>query len=190
MRLDDTLTTFPKNKKTMKKAIYTMMAIAAMASVAVAGQSYKSVKQVVEPEPAAPCIDGGEFILGLFAGAAIIDDTLEGYDDSFAGGAELLYALTRNFVLGAEYYAFSSEPAHAYNGVLQVRFPVDCFAPYVFGTAGGLVDGENNFTVGGGAGLEYRISNGLGLFTDGRYVYGDDGDETHVFVRAGLRFAF
>lgn len=174
----------------MKKTVLSIMAIAAMASVAMAGQSYKSVKEVIAPEPAAPCIDGGEFILGLFAGAAIVDDTLQGYDDSLAGGAELLYAVTRNIVVGAEYYAFSSEPAHAYNGVLQVRFPIDCFAPYVFGTVGGLVDGENNFTVGGGAGLEYRIANGIGLFSDGRYVYGDDGDETHVFVRAGVRFAF
>lgn len=174
----------------MKKTIHIMMALTAMASVAMAGQSYKSVKEVVDPEPMVPCIDGGEFILGLFAGGAIVDDTIQGYDDSFAGGVELLYAVTRNVVIGAEYYAFSSEPAHAYNGVLQLRFPIDCFAPYVFGTVGGLTDGNNNFALGGGGGLEYRVTKGIGLFTDGRYVYADDGDETHVLVRAGVRFAF
>ena len=176
----------------MKKTIYSVLATLAICAVAFGGQDYKSMKEVVEPAPPpAPCIEGGEFILGLFGGYVHTDDSLQGYnEDSFAGGAELLYAVTRNLVLGAEYYAFSDEPAHAYNGVVQVRFPIDCFSPYVFDTVGGIVDGDNVFAVGGGAGFEYRITNGFGVFTDGRYVYGDSGDETSVFVRGGIRFAF
>ncbi|MFQ3577687.1 MAG: hypothetical protein SNJ52_01575 [Verrucomicrobiia bacterium] len=177
----------------MKKLVLTLTATVAAASLAVAGSGFdgKSSKSFKGGVPAPqPCFSAGEAIFGLFGGYAIVDSTNEGYDDSFAGGAELLYAVTNNVVIGAEYYAFSSEPAHAYNGVLQLRFPTDCLAPYVFGTVGGIVDGENVFSVGGGAGLEYRLSPQIGLFGDGRYVYGDGGDETSVFVRAGLRFAF
>ncbi len=178
----------------MKKILLSLSATVAAASIAIAGPSSydgKSVKSYKQPvQTPAPCFSAGEAIFGLFGGYVFVDDSLEGYEDSLGGGAELLYAVTNNVVLGAEYYAFSSEPAHAYNGVLQLRFPMDCVAPYVFGTAGGLVNGKNNFTVGGGAGLEYRISPKLGIFGDGRYVYGDSGDETSIFLRAGLRFVF
>lgn len=176
----------------MKKLILTLTATAAAATLAVAGTSYdgKTASYKTPVQTPAPCFSAGEAIFGVFGGYVWVDDSAQGYDDSFSGGAELLYALTKNIVVGAEYYAFSDEPAHAYNGVLQLRFPIDCLAPYVFGTAGGLTDSENNFAVGGGAGLEYRVSPKLGIFGDGRYVYGDSGDETSVFVRAGLRFAF
>jgi len=177
----------------MKKIIVALTATVAAASLAMAGgydsKSGKNFKGEVAP-PVEPCFSAGEAIFGLFGGYAIVDDSLEGYEDSFGGGAELLYAVTNNLVIGAEYYAFSSEPAHVYSGVVQVRFPMDCVAPYVFGTAGGITDGTNNFAVGGGAGLEYRVSPKLGIFADGRYVYGDGGDETSIFARAGVRFAF
>ena len=175
----------------MKKFILTLTATLAAASLAVAGSDMKSSKnfknEVAAPEP---CFSAGEAIFGLFGGYVFVDESLEGYDDSFGGGAELLYAVTNNIVVGGEYYAFDDKPTHAANAVVQVRFPMDCLAPYVFGTAGILVDGESTFAVGGGAGLEYRLSPKLGIFGDGRYVYGDGGDETSIFVRAGLRFAF
>ncbi len=174
-------------KKLVLLAVITAIAIG---QSVMAGETYKTTKEVIEPAPVVPCIDGGEFILGLFAGGVIVENTLQGYDDSFAGGVEALYAVTRNLVVGAEYYAFSSEPAHSYAGVVQVRFPFDCFAPYVFGTAGGLVDGNNSFAVGAGGGVEYRFAPSVGVFTDGRYVWADGSDEQHIFIRGGVRFAF
>jgi hypothetical protein len=39
-----------------------------------------------------------------------------------------------------------------------------------------------------GVGLEYRITNNIGLFSDGRYYYGGSGNVANI--RGGLRFAF
>jgi hypothetical protein len=41
-----------------------------------------------------------------------------------------------------------------------------------------------------GAGLEYRVTDNIGLFSDARYVYSSEDPKNAVLGRAGLRFAF
>ena len=41
-----------------------------------------------------------------------------------------------------------------------------------------------------GGGLEYRVTNNIGLFSDARYVYSSVDPQNAVAVRAGFRFAF
>ena len=182
----------------MKKFLLSFSAIIAAASLAVAGpmmsggKSSKSFKQPMVDSPA-PCIDGGEFVLGLFGGYAWtdgtgnVDDT--SYEDGFGGGAELIYYFTKNLGLGAQYFAFGDAPVHIITGDIYYRFVMDCFAPYIIGSVGGAVDSTNVFVAGGGVGLEYRITPSVGLFTDGRYLYAEEVDEI-VTVRAGVRFVF
>ncbi len=181
----------------MKKLLLSLCAFVAAASVAVAGptssgKSSKSFKQPMVDTPA-PCIDGGEFVLGLFGGYALTDGTGivgdDSYEDGFGGGAELIYYFTPELGLGAEWFAFGGAPVHVITGNIYYRFVFDCFAPYVFGSVGGAVDSVNTFVAGGGVGLEYRVTPSIGLFTDGRYLYADEVDEI-ITVRAGLRFVF
>ncbi len=182
----------------MNKFLLTLAAVLATASVTFAGpmmmdgKSSKSFKTPMVDTPP-PCIDAGEFVLGLFGAHAWVDsaegDISESYDDGFGGGAELLYYPTRNFGIGAQYMAFGDAPIHLITGDIHVRFPTDCFAPYIIGSVGGAVDSQNVFVAGGGVGLEYRLTPKIGLFGDGRYLYAEEVDEI-ITVRAGLRFVF
>ncbi|MGF1657454.1 MAG: hypothetical protein ACFCU3_10795 [Verrucomicrobiales bacterium] len=175
----------------MKKLLTSFCLFAVASSVALAGpfsKSTKGFKEPVVPIPA-PCIDGGEFTLGLFVGYAFADDEALGYDDGFAGGVDLIYYTTPQIGIGLEYFAFGSEPIHSVSGVVQVRFPMDCFAPYIFGTAGLLTDSIDQFGAGIGAGFEYRVTPGVGVFSDGRYVFTEENTD-FTLVRAGLRFVF
>jgi len=58
--------------------------------------------------------------------------------------------------------------------------------------AGGGADFQRNRASVGygnaGVGLEYRITNNIGLISDGRYYYGGSGNVANI--RGGLRFAF
>jgi hypothetical protein len=92
-------------------------------------------------------------------------------------------------------------------GNLIARWPI-CntgFAPYVFGGGGrqfnGLTfDSATGGTSAGarwewfadlGVGIEYRITPGFGIFTDGRYMWHlKDGGVDRLALRAGLRLAF
>jgi hypothetical protein len=56
------------------------------------------------------------------------------------------------------------------------------------GAAYGTGTGHGFGNVGGG--LEYRLTNNIGLFSDARWVYSSDEPKSAVLGRAGLRFAF
>ena len=78
------------------------------------------------------------------------------------------------------------------NGTFFVRYPICSWhlAPYAM--VGGGADFERNRPTVGygnvGVGLEYRITNNIGIFSDGRYFYGGSGNFANV--RGGVRFAF
>ena len=94
---------------------------------------------------------------------------------------------------------------------LDVRFPGFHLAPYIFGGVGGVFNSNNAFTrvatfghaqtlnrrntddevLGdGGAGLEYRFTPHIGLFSDVRYNVVDESKNNFLTTRIGLRFAF
>jgi opacity protein-like surface antigen len=94
---------------------------------------------------------------------------------------------------------------------LDVRFPGFHLAPYIFGGVGGVFN-SNNFltraaTLGhaqtlnrrnaddevlgdGGAGLEYRFTPHIGVFSDFRYNVVNEAKNNFMTTRIGLRFAF
>ncbi len=178
----------------MNKFALTLLATVTAASVSFAGTEYtpassKSFKQPMIDTPA-PCIPDSEFTLDVFGGYAFSDndDAGEAYGDDFVIGAGLNYFFAKYYGLGAEYYIIGDTPLHSVNGVFTLRFPMDCWAPYVFGAAGLLTNGVSQFQGGAGAGLEYRIGQ-VGIFGDGRYMWTEE-DTNYGVVRGGLRFSF
>ena len=77
----------------------------------------------------------------------------------------------------------------AVSGRILARYPIDCLAPYVFVAGGVQADGETVGTIGTGGGLEYRVSEKLGIFGEGRYTWAEnDGNNTQY--RLGVRVVF
>lgn len=110
----------------------------------------------------------------------------------FGGGIGLNYFFTRYVGIGAE--TFFQEHGAFFNNVsgnLIVRMPLgkSGFAPYIFGGGGHRFNRPEEWTYGGGLGLEYRFTRHVGIFADGRYEWADKTSD-NTLVRAGMRFAF
>lgn len=71
---------------------------------------------------------------------------------------------------------------------LTARLPLGNFAPYAVGGAGRNFE-TDEFTTHAGVGLEYRITQRLGAFTEARYTWQKQAADTLQF-RAGVRFSF
>lgn len=109
------------------------------------------------------------------------------------GGLGLNFFFARYFGIGyeASWYDNGGTVEHMpLNGNLFFRYPICAWnlAPYVL-VGGGIGWDGDMVTYGNvGAGLEYRVTNSVGLFVDGRYFYGETGNVANI--RSGLRFAF
>ena len=140
----------------------------------------------------------------------------------WGGGLGLNYFFARYFGIGIEQDVFGRRPGQANNygdagmtrwatlGNLYFRYPI-CewnLAPYVM-VGGGAIYGKtptSNILGGGnrgtfnsgqgvghvGGGLEYRLTENIGLFTDARYLFSGVNrlPDNNLMWRYGLRFAF
>lgn len=184
----------------MKKIVLSLLAGVAIASTSFAGSSYvassKSYKQ--EETYVAPlCFQDTEFTLDLFGAYVQTDDNGRGvYTDGWGGGVGLNFFFARYFGIGVDGIwtdtASNSSIIHNVSGSFIIRFPIDtiCLAPYVFGGGGGHFDSENNASAHAGAGLEYRATEKIGIFGDGRYTWVDDNAGDFATYRLGVRFVF
>jgi hypothetical protein len=96
----------------------------------------------------------------------------------------------------------SDDLSHQVDGQLVLRYPLDLWspnlhlAPYVYGGVGGLFvhTSESNlrsdFLGNFGAGLEYRFSPHIGLFSDAGYEIVDGPKNDFMQVSFGLKYAF
>ncbi|MES2707327.1 MAG: outer membrane beta-barrel protein [Verrucomicrobiota bacterium] len=140
-------------------------------------------------------------------------------DDAWGGGLGFNYFFTRNFGIGAEGSLFKTGGdtlgTSAFNLVL--RFPIGetGLAPYLYGGVGLTFNaddldsddfrdareraedddrprnGDDVLFLGhAGAGIEYRFTQHVGIFTDARYTWCDQHDSDFGLARAGVRFAF
>jgi hypothetical protein len=78
-------------------------------------------------------------------------------------------------------------------GNLYARLPLgnSGFAPYIFGGGGRAMSPTYQWTYGGGAGIEFRFNPTTGVFSDGRFLWGDKGTEfDELVIRAGVRLIF
>jgi len=200
----------------MKKLTLSLLTAFAVASPSFAGTevvSSKEYKQPVYMPP--PCFKDQEFSMDLFYS---FNDGRPGryhyFRDGSGGGVGLNFFFARYIGISAEGNwwngaragwehadgrSFSTgdnhhEVTHQVTGNLILRYPVEmdnfCFAPYIFGGGGGVFDGRSTGFADAGTGIEFRLTQHLGIFADWRWnfmgKYRNDVDTS----RAGIRFVF
>lgn len=176
----------------MKKLTIALLTVAVSVTGAFAGTSAKTFKQTVAPAPECKFRDQ-ELQLDAFAAGAFYNQGRPGW----GGGLGVNYFFTKFIGLGVEqdvlgHQGDSAEWVTA--GNLFLRYPICSMnlAPYAL-IGGGAAYGEGRRghgfgTVGGG--LEYRVTDNIGLFSDARWVYSSEEPKSGILGRAGLRFAF
>lgn len=97
--------------------------------------------------------------------------------------------------LGLSADAYTENTHHSFvdntSGNLVFRVPIDSlhFSPYAYGGAGYQFDPSRLWFGQAGAGVEFRFTQQIGLFADGRYVF-TDGTQNYGVGRLGLRLVF
>jgi hypothetical protein len=177
----------------MKKLLLTtsIVALSFLDAFAGDGKSFKEVKTVVTPEPTCRFrdmewqIDG--FYTAFFGGGGSYFHTGSG------GGFGVNFFFMRYFGIGYEaaWYDNHGTAQHLpVAGNFFVRYPICSLnlAPYLLVGGGGTWDWKGTGYGNVGLGLEYRFTDHIGAFVDGRYFYGGTGNVGNL--RAGMRFAF
>lgn len=182
-----------KLQSTIKRFGILALALTAPTLAAVAGTmdySSKASKEVPAPPVIEEvCFEAGELQLDLFAGYVWAEG---GHDDSATGGVGINYFFTEMVGVGVDAHWWDGDGTiHSFSGSLIVRFPIQeiCLAPYIYGGGGFDVNSEQYGSVHAGAGIEYRISDSIGVFADGRYTWGED-EYDDAMARGGIRFVF
>lgn len=147
----------------------------------------------------APKFVANELSLDLFAS---FDAPERGIDELFdtdirdgkwGGGVGLNYFFTREFGLGADINMADNggNLVDIMQASLFLRLPIESIglAPYVFGGGGRTTEPVWDWTGHAGLGAELRFNRTTGIFTDARYVWGDDTSD-RLMLRAGLRLVF
>jgi len=115
----------------------------------------------------------------------------------WGGGAGVNYFFTKYLGIGSD-FNISSKPDDAnlvdyVVGNLYARLPLgnSGLAPYIFAGGGRAMSPIYQWTYGGGVGLEYRFNPTTGVFSDGRFLWGDKGTQyDEMVIRAGVRLVF
>lgn len=183
-----------------------LAAIAALSTSALAGE-------YSQPEPApfesVSIYNGGEFQLDIFGSYAFADEDGGSIiqDGTVGGGAGFTYYLTRNIGIGAEGSFFDTDGdtfgSTATNLYLRAPIGDSGLALYGFGGVGLLFNAEKIgdddfddvtddllFEAHVGIGVEYRMSEHFGIFSDLRYNFVEGDDRDFAAARAGLRITF
>lgn len=177
----------------MKKFILTLCAASAAAIIALpsafAGTTYKATKEVIVEDDCK--FRDTEFQIDAFY-SGIIGSRGSRVQTGSGGGVGLNFFFARYFGIGYEaFWTGSGRGEHfPLGGNFFVRYPICSLnlAPYVMVGGGGAWDGYGKGYGNVGGGLEYRFTNNVGLFVDGRYFYGGVGNLANI--RSGLRIAF
>jgi hypothetical protein len=199
-------TTIQANQiKTMKKGILMTAMIGALSAGAVLGQTDTTSSTYTQTTPTTQTTSSelyrpSEFSVDLFGGGTLNQhefDHLSGdtirHDGRLGLGAGGNIFLTRYIGIGGDFYT-ENPNAHFVDqasGSLILRVPIGetGLAPYIFGGGGHMFDPTTASFGHGGAGLEFRFCQNVGLFVDARYVFTDQ-IGNYGLGRAGLRIAF
>jgi hypothetical protein len=179
----------------MKKLTVTLLTVAVTATCAFAGTSGKSFKTIVAPEECK--FRDQEFQFDAFGAGIFAKNARPGW----GGGVGINYFFTKYIGIGIEQDIIgrakdndSNAGEWATSGNLFLRYPICSInlAPYIL-AGGGAAYGDRHSGHGFGnvgGGLEYRVTNNVGIFSDARYVYSSEDPKNACQVRSGLRFAF
>lgn len=201
----------------MKKLTLSLLAACAVASPAFAGTTLvtKEYKPVVVPPS---CFADQELQLDLFYSYNDGRPAMhQYYRDGSGGGGAINYFFARYFGFSVEGNWWNGvnshhrddndrnrnrnrdddnkrSVAHQVSGHFILRYPIEtcnlCFAPYIFGGGGGLFNGQRVGFGDVGAGIEFRVTQHIGLFTDWRWNFTGSGKNDIDTTRAGVRFVF
>ncbi len=180
----------------MKKLLLTtsIVALSICGALAGDGKSFKEVKTVVTPEP--PCrFRDMEFQVDAFY-THFWGDNGSVVRNGPGGGFGLNFFFLRYIGIGYEASWFDNDGVAFHlpvGGNLFLRYPICAWnlAPYIMVGGGVAWDGDEYGYGNVGGGLEYRFTDHIGIFVDGRYFYGTkDGFGNVANLRAGMRFAF
>lgn len=177
----------------MKKLTTTICTLALSAGLSSAGDYYSSKapmssKGVIPIEE--PCFAAGEInfdIIGMY-----IDPTGDGLEDGPAGGIGAGYFFTENFgLMGKAYWWDGNSVIHNVQASGVFRMPIQdlCLAPYLYGGVGGSFDSVNQLTAHLGGGVEYRLTESIGVFADYSHTWADETDNWNGYT-LGVRFVF
>jgi len=193
------------------KTIAASAAAMSLASTAFAGEAVHISKN---PTPLAPeeFYRAGEIQLGLSALLGVRQSPANNlgraglarrspWNKTTAWGvdAEMNYFITRNFGIGVEQEYFNVGGRPLWNSAfnMYLRAPLhqgSRWAPYLFTGVGVIyTGGQGRFEAHGGGGLEYRFTQKLGTFVDGRYEWVNgrrDVIPQFGSFRWGMRFVF
>ena len=178
----------------MNKTLTLIAVVLSTAATSFAGEAISSKKVVVAPMQG-NLFNANEWQVDAYAAGAVGRFNGQRYN-GFGGGLGLSYFVTRYFGIGIDDTLGSlNGNGHAYDnfsGNVIGRLPIESLhlAPYAF--LGGGATWGNHTTAGngdGGLGIEYRFTPNIGLFVDGRYLFGSR-SLSETLSRAGIRFAF
>lgn len=178
------------NLSTMKKIILSLLCGIVVASGAYAGTSSKEFKTITVEEPLCRFRDT-EFQVDAFY-SGIIGSHGSKVGTGSGGGVGLNFFFAKYFGIGYEAFWTGSGNGEHFptGGNAFFRYPICSLnlAPYAMVGGGAAFNGNPKGYGNVGGGLEYRITDNIGLFADGRYFYGGVGNLANI--RSGLRFAF
>lgn len=173
----------------MKKLTLGFLASLALVASSFAGKEIKDFKTPVEP-----CFKDTELQLDVFGSYSGAGANGGDFGDGFGGGIGVNYFFTRNFGVSTSGNVYDGD----HDGIWHVsfdliaRFPIEgnlCIAPYALVGGGFALDGTQIGTWEVGGGLEWRATHSIGLFSEGRFIWG--GNNTDVAqARVGVRFVF
>ena len=176
----------------MKKLFLTafIVGLSLSASFAGDGKSFKETKATVDVET---CrfrdfeVQVDAFYTGFFGGKGTYFSTGSG------GGFGVNVFFARYFGIGYEaaWYDNNNTAQHLpLAGNFFVRYPICSLnlAPYALVGGGGTWNGHGTGYGNVGGGVEYRFTDNVGIFVDGRYFYGGTGNVANL--RSGLRISF
>lgn len=168
-----------------------LVSLVSLATSAFAGQPVvsDSKKTVVPPEP---CFGETELQLDMYGTYTWGEGRI---DEGWGGGIALNFFFHRYLGVGLDAnVAETGSTSWNVSTNLIARYPLElgglCLAPYAKAGIGYHFDGNDDWFAGAGAGLEFRVTSRVGLFTEGSYNWAfGDGDD-FLEARAGVRLVF
>ena len=169
---------------------------AADASTSSQGMQYDQNKSVDPGD----YYQSNELSIDGFGTASVGKYTIENFSNSrirhntrLGVGGGVSYFITRNIGFGADAYSENTTGTFIDNASINmiVRFPIgqSGFAPYIFAGPGRQFDLAKVWLVQAGGGAEYRFTQHLGIFLDGRWALPEK-TKYYGVARLGMRFVF
>lgn len=166
-----------------------VIGILALTSSVFAGTDYKSSKEVIDT-----CrFRDTELQLDLFGTGGFYNQGAPGW----GGGAAVNFFFLKYLGIGVEQSLAARNDASEWGtfGNVFLRYPICSWniAPYAVAGLGAVYGSNNDAVLAGtvGAGLEYRVTDNIGIFADARWLYNTSvNQDGAVLARTGLRFSF